>query len=1079
MRKTISFLSIILCLALCFSLLPVSAMADPEPAEIDFPEGDGAVVAALDDEVLSSAVFENTLFSGYPTDSASGLDGSVIEIGEGGLDTVLDPSEFSASFSEELDPVDEVSDFAAGEDPEAGVAAGIVGTQTDGLSMEDRISVSESGDALSAVGDPDGLEGLPEPGAEQLDGASRPTGYYMRISSTKCAVNGSITLYSNFTNTTSAYLAIKNRSTNRITWYAVRSGTTYRLTFNSVGNFALYLKLYNRYGSFDGSTHNGTLYVTAGQSPQAYYMSISKTAASIGDTVTLRFDRKNASRATLYVKNSGGGTVYSADVGTSLSLRINAAGRYSFYLVTRNDYGSYDGSRNNQILYCTVTNPAPGRYAWNLTSAARIDQNGSATIRVTDMGGATQATVVTEQGGKVISQCSFGAPTTITFKPHGNTGTFVFYLITKNSGGTYNGKLSGQTITVTVTGGKPSDYWMSVSKSSCYVGDTLQFSVDPKNSSSYYFVIEKDGTAYYCKNHGLSKALSFTPSASGNYLFYLITYNAYGSFNGKSNGYTLSCRVDKRPRVYDVNTDGYSFDHTPANLGYSSGDKVSLDSYQQVFGIPIGYLKWLFSDAWGGSCFGLASTSAAAFQYPGDNFAGRYGASTVYGLAAPKDKTAALTKVLERYQLSQGLSAVSGEKNKNEKNIRSLISAVESFESGGPPVIIGVYRDGGGHAVVPLEHYESGLKHYFRVYDCNCPGTVQTMTITTTSGGSYYSMVYDNGLRRYNRSFDFIYADTVRNALPSRARSNMAALLADGSEEELLLLVLSGAENAVCTRDGTLVDLEQYLVRMCDADTESGSYYLPAGEYEISCTSGEAVKMSCAVSDGVASALAETGDTLAATFTVSLKDGVMQCAAKTVDRGQVNILLIDGAGRLSRLDAVGASLGVELDMTSSEGIRMRASGDAAEIERNGDTLQLADKGTGFIDGVALVSETVAAFGGFGAEDGKLSAEGKTARLSFAENRLVGTLTLATENPGGLAEFPVYVACYDAEGRMIGAEYTRTVIGAGQGAATVELKGAIQPNALQSGAWAVKVFLVGDGSIPLCEAAEFSGVTIME
>lgn len=1046
------------------TLFDGSKAPDDNETEVDET---GAAVEGSD--TAPEGPSDSALFDGVPGYELEGTSSIVPEDGTG-LDGSADVSweDLIGSF----DSPEESGGIAGAGSGDGGMDSGTgesVGEPDGGeaewelpaLTAEDETDPVEPGDLPAEDRDPGASSG------DGLDGGSAPGGYYFEISSNRCKAGSYITFYTKFTNTTLAFLVVKDRSSGRAVNYRINSNVRYRLNFSGTGSYALYLRLYNLYGMYDGSRHNGTLYVKSGQAPRAYWMSLSSASVAVNQVLTVKTDRKNADKATLIVKNSSGATVYSGTVGSTFQCRFTGAGRYSFHLVTENEFGTYDGSQyGGMTLYCTVTG-APSAYSWSLTGSNRLAPNGSTTIRIDALGGAAKATVIMERSGTVVARSTLTGPTTIRVTP-GSPGVYTLYMITQNSAGTYNGKTRKQTISLTVSG-SPSDYWMSVSKTECYVGEQLTFSIDPRDSSYFYFAMEKDGRLIYKKNHGLARGITFTPSEPGTYRFYLITYNDFGSFNGGThNGYSLTCTVKAKQQqqrsTFYAGRDGYSFSNSGSNLGYRWDsnsrtylDKISLNSYQAVFGNSKGLRMWQASGTWGGSCFGFANTAAWAYQHPEARFSSRFGGSTMNGISAPRSRTSAVTTTLERYQISFSLDSVWRENANNQNNASGLVDAVENVEQGGRMVVLSVYRSipGGlsGHAVVPYEHHMSGSTHVFTLYDCNHPNQARELRMTTNANGSLRSFSYVGDTNVvYNHMFYFSYADTVRNALPSSARDGAAQ---DGSQE--LMVILSGGPDTVsCLNSaGQSVDLAEHEVYLCDSNMQGHLYYLPNGSYTVTCTSNDSRQYVCSVANSATSARATaTGNRVI--FSIGEADGSIQCSAKSDSAGEMHMSLVNDAGQISYLDADGMYLGAILDSAGS----LQASSDRQQVEHNGELLDLSWSGgsSGDLDGAggAATVETDAFLDGAA---GSWSIKSTTsARLSMTEDGIVGTLTLITENPGEMSEQELLVEAFDVDGNCVGTQTVQTVIGAGRSAAQLQLTGAIAPQQLSSGRLKFKVSL---------------------
>ena len=187
----------------------------------------------------------------------------------------------------------------------------------------------------------------------------------------------------------------------------------------------------------------------------------------------------------------------------------------------------------------------------------------------------------------------------------------------------------------------------------------------------------------------------------------------------------------------------------------------------------------------------------------------------------------------------------------------------------------------------------------------------------------------------------------------------------------------------------------------------------------------------------------------------------------------MDMTLLNERGQLSYLNTTASYLGVALD-----GGAMQMASDSQTIERNGEVVSLIWSGSGEDDFDGADNSASAEADAFDAANAtRFSAVGKSSHLSYGKDGIVGTLILSTENQDQLAEYPVYVVCYDSDGRMVGMEQTSVVIGSGQGAAAISLEGEIQLTSVQPGGLKMKVLFLDDTFRPLCAEAVFDGVTV--
>lgn len=194
----------------------------------------------------------------------------------------------------------------------------------------------------------------------------------------------------------------------------------------------------------------------------------------------------------------------------------------------------------------------------------------------------------------------------------------------------------------------------------------------------------------------------------------------------------------------------YSFDNSRKAFGYDKGYKIPLERYQFIFGdTALAQALYRQTGAWGGSCYGMSSTSSLFFRkdngiFP-DSFRG--GAAVPSALAARDYNSAwglSLTEFIEAMQVSQNGSTIQKDYNANRNRLDALCREVERVQSGSSgPVVIAVFGMEGGHALVGYELVEiSGSESRLMVYDCNYPDQERYITLTKNASGQYTGWYY-------------------------------------------------------------------------------------------------------------------------------------------------------------------------------------------------------------------------------------------------------------------------------------------------------------------------------------------------
>jgi len=240
---------------------------------------------------------------------------------------------------------------------------------------------------------------------------------------------------------------------------------------------------------------------------------------------------------------------------------------------------------------------------------------------------------------------------------------------------------------------------------------------------------------------------------------------AYSSWDGVNdwNGVPV-VHLDK---FYTEREDHYSFANTGSSFGYSSVYYIPLQRYVTAMqSIIRGSFYHAWDSEWGGSCFGMASSSTEFYQGSRFNVADyTAGAEHLYDVAAPRNDRADLTKLIEIYQVSQFVDDISWEIEKNRYQYRKLIKQVEEFErSGGlltdetaDPLVMCLYANYAAHAVVPVAvNMDSEGNYILDVYDSNYPDSFQKIKIRKDFKGIEYGSYKQASFVRYS---------TIRDAL--------------------------------------------------------------------------------------------------------------------------------------------------------------------------------------------------------------------------------------------------------------------------------------------------------------------------
>jgi len=232
-----------------------------------------------------------------------------------------------------------------------------------------------------------------------------------------------------------------------------------------------------------------------------------------------------------------------------------------------------------------------------------------------------------------------------------------------------------------------------------------------------------------------------------------------------------------------VSNFSYNFTNWYDDFGYPyhrengrpvSDYKIPLARYQEVFGNTEGLAKWLMDGNWGGSCYGMSASSTMFVKK--NVYASSYSrnASRPLDLNAPGNSDAALTKFIERVQLSQSKSYIQSYAKATENDYAQIVNAVKAFglNSNDPP-IIRVYSNGVGHALVGLYVDERDSEDRVYIYDPNLINDSSTyITFRKNGTGSYTSWEYGSyASNRTNARIQLIRYSALIQSMSGVARA--------------------------------------------------------------------------------------------------------------------------------------------------------------------------------------------------------------------------------------------------------------------------------------------------------------------
>lgn len=319
----------------------------------------------------------------------------------------------------------------------------------------------------------------------------------------------------------------------------------------------------------------------------------------------------------------------------------------------------------------------------------------------------------------------------------------------------------------------------------------------------------------------------------------------------------LYCGNGAKKSEYTPIKDAYSFLNSNKSFGYSIVYKIPKETYASVFGEVLGnelYKENAFDDegkalSWGGSCFGMALTSILfytngldLYNYCDNAF------DCVYDVEAPRSSGAALTKLIERCQISQFLPIIQEEMLLDKEDggnlvqsgwddLSHIVSAAQNCLE--EPVIIYISRDGGtyGHAVLPYKTVSAGNNIYnIYVYDCDAPSDESEAERYITVNLNTNKFNYNNGKNIYNFSISYINVSSLLNdntvsLLEDEDVSNNSSVLQNG------FILTTNSENVkICNKNGVEAEDISGAIKYKTIgieETKGNMWFLPNGKYRL------------------------------------------------------------------------------------------------------------------------------------------------------------------------------------------------------------------------------------------------------
>ena len=404
--------------------------------------------------------------------------------------------------------------------------------------------------------------------------------------------------------------------------------------------------------------------------------------------------------------------------------------------------------------------------------------------------------------------------------------------------------------------------------------------------------------------------------------------------------------IQGQDQFYTEREDHYSFGNVASSFGYSPDYCIPRQRYVDVLDSIInGTYYYAINEDWRGNCFGMVSSTLEFYENSDKFRVSDFDASAenLYDLTEPKDQNAALTKLIEAYQISQYKSvgaSIYDMISKGTNNYRSLIKRVEEFErSGGlsvdsqaEPIVMLLFSKCSGHAVIPVSVDQADNGDFkIKIYDPNYPSALQTLTVYKDFSGISYKF--------------YVYAAYMDYTAMAAAMSGVQ--LHEGVKDDSVYISIDKEDGIVRNTEGQGIDeiegaYEQKSFQGQEEDVFTGirSFVLPKGDYKVAVESAKAPTESegnTTEEQGVTFYMA-TGDNYAKVNSsdekaiLDVKESASEAGALTIklqsestEQEKASITLVNTEGMERTVDVTGSSATVTVAENDSIAIQVPTS----------------------------------------------------------------------------------------------------------------------------------------------------------
>ena len=437
----------------------------------------------------------------------------------------------------------------------------------------------------------------------------------------------------------------------------------------------------------------------------------------------------------------------------------------------------------------------------------------------------------------------------------------------------------------------------------------------------------------------------------------------------------------------------YSFGNSSSDFGYASNYRIPLSVYQYMYGNSQ-YARTLYDNmpAWGGSCYGIATTSIL-FNTTTDNIELKDFSSSASKVANLKitdvnnNNRLSLKRFIESLHVSQFDASVTSKISENMNKATQLYQAADAVQQKkGDPIVVCLYGPEGGHAVVgyKAEKEETANENGYYdgkvyIYDPNYPqNDTRAVDVQLDSAGNviywHYKIndMFDWSSDRQGCSISYLpyevyYQMWEKTGQKTYDSMDMVTLNIKNA------IIYNGQGQQVATiEDGTLVSNVSDISQIVDAQvTEESSsdsavkLFIPAGKYTFENKDSEELSMCIMGTDANAQV-----DTQSKKVSVNLDE--------ITSDNQVQIALDQGAKYTVKLQSSSTNDKKEV-VVSGTGT---GNEEISISQKQGDVqLKNCDNATVQVNGESVNCHQITATAG---EGGNISREGTVGTLSGEE-----------------------------------------------------------------------------------------------